>query len=322
MISDGRAVRAVALAVGLAAALAVTSAAAQDAEPAEYRALIESAVTEFAAHNFPEARALFRRAHAIHPNARTLRGLGMSSFELRDYADSVRMLRLALADERQPLTDEQRAQTEALLARADAYVGRFRLEGVPDDATVRVDGASVAREDDGTLLLSLGVHELEASVGDQVTHHGRVEVEGGENEALSLARVSTGVVNEPLVPVEVHVEVHDAAPMVLPPTPPPARDVTGPVALLVVGGLVLVAGASVLGVGLADAATVTGAMPGAAWSSIEGAYDRAPMLEGIGGAALGVGAALVTFGAVWLAVPTEGTSVALGPGSLRIGGVF
>jgi hypothetical protein len=64
------------------------------------------------------AREELRRAHAIFPNARTLRGLGMVEFELRSYVQSVQLLEQALAASVKPLDGKLRTDTEALLARA------------------------------------------------------------------------------------------------------------------------------------------------------------------------------------------------------------
>src|SRR5689334_12069641 len=104
MTSDwiGAAARALVLAV----LLAPTAGAAQDetdGAPEGYEALIEAALTEFGAGHWEEARALFRQAHASFPNARTLRGMGMASFELRDYPEALGELGAALTDDRRPL---------------------------------------------------------------------------------------------------------------------------------------------------------------------------------------------------------------------------
>src|SRR5262245_44240118 len=73
---------------------------ASGGDAAAYRSAVDDAVSEFAAGRFEEARALFKRAHQLSPNARTLRGLGMTAFELRAYVQAIRELRAALADTR------------------------------------------------------------------------------------------------------------------------------------------------------------------------------------------------------------------------------
>jgi tetratricopeptide (TPR) repeat protein len=114
---------------------------------------------------------------------------------------------------------------------------------------------------------------------------------------------------------------------------PPADEASsggaGPLPWIVIGAsaAVAVAGGVLLGVGLADVSTVENAAPPSTWADVEGAYDRAPVLTGIGIAALGVGLAGAAVGVV-LAVagggdeqsPTAGLRV--GPASLRLEGSF
>ena len=112
-----------------------------------YEGLVTRAVAEFEARNFAEARALFLQAHELRPTARTLRGIGVTEFELRNYVDSVARLEEALASKVRPLEGELRAQTEASLERARAFVGRIDVKVTPKDASVRVlvDGVPVER---------------------------------------------------------------------------------------------------------------------------------------------------------------------------------
>ena len=93
---------------------------AQASHAAEYRRAIEDAVTQFEHAHWAEALAGFERAHALVPSARTLRGIGMAAFELRQYASAVEHLQHAMTDRRRPLPPAQREQVEDLLARAQA----------------------------------------------------------------------------------------------------------------------------------------------------------------------------------------------------------
>lgn len=141
--------------------VASTPAASEKQEPAEYRPIIEQALREYEASNFGEARALFRRASDLFPNARTSRGLGMVEFELRNYGASIGHLEAALASSVRPLEGSLRAETEQLLSRARQYVDRVTLDVEPSPYQVIVDGVSVAVPPDGTLLLEIGRHAVE-----------------------------------------------------------------------------------------------------------------------------------------------------------------
>jgi tetratricopeptide (TPR) repeat protein len=154
-------------------------------ESAQYRALLEEAVSEYDARRFEEARALFRRAHDISPNARTLRGIGMASFELREYVEALRSLEGALADKRRPLTSTQRQQVEGLLERTRAFVGRFFVKLSPKDATLRIDSAPAMLESDGSLLLSFGRHSLTAEAAGSLPENREINVIGGERQELA-----------------------------------------------------------------------------------------------------------------------------------------
>src|SRR6478609_282570 len=149
---------------------AAPGAAAQDpGETSQYRVMLEEAVSEYDAHRYEEARALFRRAHEISPNARTLRGIGMASFELREYIEALRALEGSLVEQRRALTAAQRQQVEGLLERTRAFVGRFTPHLVPEGTLLRVDGAPISLESDGTLLLSFGRHAVTAEAPGRVT---------------------------------------------------------------------------------------------------------------------------------------------------------
>lgn len=93
---------------------------------------------------------------------------------------------------------------------------------------------------------------------------------------------------------------------------PPADGGPGvaPWIVLGIGGAVAIAGAVLVGVGFGDAATVSGAADGTMWSTVSGAYDRAPMLEGVGFALLGVGVAAAVAGVIWGVAGSGGQSQA------------
>ena len=168
-----------------ALAAAGSPAAPDPGETSQYRAMLEEAVSEYDAHRYEEARALFRRAHEISPNARTLRGIGMASFELREYIEALRSLEASLADKRRALTPTQRTQVEALIERTRAFVGRFFLKLSPKETLVRVDGAPAVVEADGSLLLSFGRHALTAEAPGRSPENREINVIGGERQELS-----------------------------------------------------------------------------------------------------------------------------------------
>lgn len=166
--------------------------AAQQAPPPEYTRHVADALSEFELSHFEEAREQFKQAHAIFPNARTLRGLGMVEFELRHYSVSVGFLEQALASTVKPLADKLRSDTEALLERARSYIGEVRLTLEPASATLTVDGVSVAGAGSRDLVLDVGDHLVELRAAGYLSQTHRVQVEGGMLQTLRVKLVAPG----------------------------------------------------------------------------------------------------------------------------------
>jgi hypothetical protein len=162
---------------------------ADDAGITAVPVLIGDAVAEYDAGRYEEARALFRLAHEKSPTARTLRGIGMASFEMRDYVEATRALTASLRDQRRPLTADQRKHAQGLLARAETFVGQFMLRLSPASASVFVDGRPAVLEADGSLLLSLGRHEISVRCTACTPNEKQVLVDviGGEKKPLEVS---------------------------------------------------------------------------------------------------------------------------------------
>jgi hypothetical protein len=173
------------LLAGLAGSAHAEDSLAPDLD-AKYRSSLKEALAEYDASHFEEARILFRRAHEINPNARTLRSIGMASFELRDYVAAVRTLSAALVDPRKPLNAEQRAHVQGLLEKSRMYVDIYSLKIAPADARVLIDGRALDAEPDGTVLLGFGSHNLEASKPGYVVRTLPLNVRGGERKELAM----------------------------------------------------------------------------------------------------------------------------------------
>jgi tetratricopeptide (TPR) repeat protein len=155
------------------------------AEPGGYRAAIDEAISEFAAHRFGEARELFARAHAIYPNARTLRGLGLAEFELRDYVSCVRHLDQALRSPERPLDEDLRHETEKLRERANGFVARLTLASRPNPSRLLVDG-SQSEWTAQPLLLSFGAHTLELYASGYEPTKISLFLSGGEQRTINV----------------------------------------------------------------------------------------------------------------------------------------
>ena len=193
---------------------------AQDAEPQAYRTTIDDAVREFSSGHWEEARALFKRAHEVLPNARTLRGMGMAAFEMRMYTAAIRELDAALRDTRKPLEGDLRAQVSRLMVKAREFVGRVKLELEPPEARLLIDGKEPEFEPDGSVLLDVGTHVISANADRYKPTNLRMSVEGGME---STVRVPL----EPLITMQAGVPAIDPnkppPEAAAPPPPPPER---------------------------------------------------------------------------------------------------
>jgi hypothetical protein len=176
----------VALAFVIASPVAMAEEVSTQDADARYRSTLKDALAEYDANHFEEARILFRRAHDINPNARTLRSIGMASFELRDYVAAVRALSAALMETRKPLSTDQRSHAQGLLERSRMYVDIYVLKITPADSRVLIDGRAPDPEPDGTMLLGFGSHNLEVSKPGFVLRTMTVNVRGGERKELAM----------------------------------------------------------------------------------------------------------------------------------------
>ena len=162
---------------------------AEGRETGAYRNAIDSALAEFELGNYAEAREHFRVAHGLDPSARTLRGLGIAEFELRNYPDSVLLLEQALASEIKPLTADMRTQVENVLRRARGYVGEISIHHTPSSAEVAINGQP-ANMSDAAVLLPVGDHVLEFTATGYVTQRRSISVKGGAKLSIHVDLVA------------------------------------------------------------------------------------------------------------------------------------
>jgi len=188
------------------AALVLLVAGAAHAAPSrgespEYQRAIRSALAEFDAGNFPEARALFSTAHELYPNARTYRGLGFVEFELRNYVDAIAHLEAALSSDKKPLEGDVRRSTEELLLRAREMIAKVTLRILPRAESLRVDGVDVLLSDDEALTMPVGDHVVEVRTTGYLTERRPLKVArgGALSVTIELKRVEAKPENGPRV---------------------------------------------------------------------------------------------------------------------------
>lgn len=157
-----------------------------DKSPPGYREAVDTALQEVTLGNYEEAREQFARAHALFPNARTLRGLGIAEFELRHYVVSAEYLAQSLTSGTKPLEPNLRRETEELLARARAYIGELTVEAAPASAELLIDGVRRVADLGSPVLLDVGQHLLEFHADGHATERREVTMRGGQTVKLSV----------------------------------------------------------------------------------------------------------------------------------------
>lgn len=134
-----------------------------------YQSLVEHGIEEYKLGHWIEAKSYFERAHAVQPNARTLRGLGLVSFELRQYVSAITFLSQALVSQERPLTAAMRTAAEQLLASARGFIAYYQLELEPKSTQITIDGQPPVFDEHGLLMLEATSHELILSASDRQT---------------------------------------------------------------------------------------------------------------------------------------------------------
>ncbi|MEY4581735.1 MAG: hypothetical protein RL701_6438 [Pseudomonadota bacterium] len=291
----------------------------------QYKDLVQRALQEYELGHWAEARVFFNKAHALAPNARTLRGLALVCYESRHYVEASQFGEQALASQVQPLTAQMRPQLQQFLDQAKSFIGYATITTKPADAELRIDGATIERPADGKLALDAGTHELVVSAAGYDPATRQINVEGGSHVRFDIALSSDSQASASAAPPPV---AASAAPFSEPPSAEAAS--SGSIAPWVVVGAsaaVAVAGGVMLGLASADKSKVENVERGTPWSEVKGAYERAPTFFAVGWTLVGVGVAGVATGLVWkfaLEKPDRAPSAALHilPGGLAVSGQF
>jgi hypothetical protein len=299
--------------LSLGAASVHAQASQARAEDAAYHEAIGRALQEFNLGHWTEANVFFREAHARRPSARTLRGIGLASYESRNYVDAIDFLGQALASSVQPLTTDMRNAAMKLIEQSRKFVMRAEVDLSPKNAELFVDGKPVRLAADGSALLDPGEHELTVTAAGFHASQRRVNTEGGSSRQLHFV-----LEPKPVVPAQAASEVQ---PALVPATSATDSDSESLLPWLAIGASVAVAatGGVFLGLGLSDKAAVEGTRDGGAWASKKSASERAVPLQTTGGVLIGVGVAGLAASLAWQLWPSEehALTLSVAPGGLE-----
>jgi hypothetical protein len=182
------------------------------ATESKYQELIRRALEEYSAGNWTEARVFFEDAHAISPNARTLRGLGMTSYEARSYVEAIAFLEQALASQVRPFTLQIAQEARRVLEQARRFVSPVDIVLEPASAELRVDGKTIDEAERAGLLLDPGEHEFTAAAAGFAPARRVLVAEGGRrlnlhlvlqsNQAAQQAQPASAATQPPVAPAQ------------------------------------------------------------------------------------------------------------------------
>jgi tetratricopeptide (TPR) repeat protein len=154
--------------------------------PAGYQSVVDEAIAEFSAANYPESLALFQQAQQLWPSARSARAIARCHYELGDYVAAMEAASAALETRVRPLDASQRAETERLVTRIREHVARFTIVTEPTTAKLRIDGAPATVDADGALFVTLGTHTFEASATGYMPAQRDVQAGPNQDERIEL----------------------------------------------------------------------------------------------------------------------------------------
>jgi tetratricopeptide (TPR) repeat protein len=159
----------------------------------EYDKALDRALDAFEAQDYARARELFERAYEIRPNARVLRGLGISALHLERFTVAKRELKEALRESKQPLTANQRDGVTELLSWMQLNLGTLQLRLQPAKARVMLDDEPVTGSE---LVLKPGAHRVFVNADGFASQEHEVEIAAGQEKTLEVA-LSQNAVKSP-----------------------------------------------------------------------------------------------------------------------------
>ncbi len=177
-------------------------AAQAESTPRGYEDWVRDALESQKRGDFERAHASFAEAHALRPNARTLRGMGVASFQAGHDLRALKELEAALAHPEKPLDAELRAAVEDLMARAHARLGVVTVNVTPLEAIVQVDDRPELARANTPLTLEPGPHTLHLRAEGYTEQSFGIDVAQGSKQSVRVALVKESEASpEPLPPV-------------------------------------------------------------------------------------------------------------------------
>lgn len=275
-------------AIFFALCFALPAAAQEDEAEARARTLFEQGFEAGQRGHWEEAADLFRRSREVLDRPSTMYNLALALSHTGESRAAVETLDEYFAAARPD--DARMEDARTLRERLEPRIARLRLTVVPADANVEVDGRATSSRE---IVLDPGPHTIV------------VAADGYARETVELVAASGDRIDRA---VELAVGSGSSG---------GGEDPT-PFVLIGAGAAVAVGGLALLIAGHVDFAAVMNAEPRADWGAYRDAWDRAPILTGIGWPLFGVGAALALVGVVLSMGGSSSSDTALLIGPTRV----
>ncbi len=173
------------LALALAATVRLPTCHADDAK-ARARVLFNQGVAEYEAGEPRAALASFEAAYRLAPHPAVRINMANCFEQLGRLVESVFNYERFLEESGGQVTDVQRADVEAAIARLSRRIGTLIVSVVPDDAELRIDGLIPKRLPSGAVQLPTGRYEVTLTARGFLGAQRTVLVTGRQETRLSV----------------------------------------------------------------------------------------------------------------------------------------
>jgi hypothetical protein len=212
-----RALRALPLCLALAVALPPVALAqpARSGAPAEASAHFQRGTKLYTEQDFRAALIEFQRAYQIAPNFSVLYNIGQSNYQLQDYASALQSFEHYLADGKDRVPAERRAEVSKDIDELRGRVAMVTFKVNEAGAEIAVDDVPVGKSPlPGPVRVSAGRRKLTATREGRPTTTRTLDIAGGDRLDVELTLAAPATTSGPG-------PVAASAPAPSPPPPPP-----------------------------------------------------------------------------------------------------
>ena len=145
-------------------------------DAAAARALFQRGVEQFRHESFAEALGTFQESYRLNPARSVLFNMAMCLRALDRFVESVETFQQYLDESGDDINAQRRALVQRQINQLSVHLGTVRLQVVPAEAAVTIDGNTVPRETRERILLRVGEHDVVATAPGYAEARERITV--------------------------------------------------------------------------------------------------------------------------------------------------